>query len=118
MQRYRQTMLVDLLINLTDEPISVYEESSGDICKFMPCGADFELPQNPVDPRSERFAVCYIVSEDKLREIELFGRQVDDIALVYGKSQGRNGREMSYLMWAADRSICVRLRCGVRTRAS
>lgn len=116
MQRYRDTKLVDLLVNLTNEPISIYEESSGNIYSLIPCGDGIELSSIPVDFGEDGFVIFYIVDEDELEKVKLSGRQIDDIALVREKSQGRNGREISYLMWAADRNMCVRLRYGVRTR--
>jgi len=107
MQNYRHTILSRDFMNLTDERICLYEESSGRIIAFDPIHC--VLP-----PFSEVYAFeqppqYYIVDEAKLDEIRNSGRPLEDVAVLKSKSYGRHGAPIGYLVWARNPDIRIKL---------
>ena len=98
---------VDRLVNMTGDKIRVYEWSSGDIKKFYP--VNIKLPETPIYmPEHENYPVFFVLEEDEIKELKN-RRTLDDIAVISNRSIGRNGKEISYLVWAKDMSTHVHL---------
>lgn len=112
MRDYSHIRLTDSIINLTGKKISMYEESNGRIYRFEP--SKEELPAAPICRKPFDDVVHYVVDHDKLEELMESGRELDDIAFVYGVGIGRHEVEISTLHWAKDPSIPVWLHHGVR----
>ncbi|MBQ2660634.1 hypothetical protein IJF93_00980 [Candidatus Saccharibacteria bacterium] len=102
MQDYQLDRLTNKLINLTDEPVCVYDETSGAIVEFAP-------------DDNESCALCgstiahYVVTEEMFNPDKCSGCCLKNFAIVVGRSHGRNGVMISRLVWAEDLKKTVRL---------
>ena len=104
LQDYTSTRLTDYLINLTTEPVSVYEESSGAIKTYPPQ----HLPLPPFRlKRTNEGIFHYIVSGKMLRRAKRERRPLDDLAVVSDSCHGRGGIAISRLTWGLDSDIKV-----------
>lgn len=108
MQKYRNIRLARRVYNLTDDVINLYEEHTGKIEKLWPHNGF--LPDMPAD-QDEYWAhqVYYVVSKEKIRMLKKAGRKLDDVAIVSYQSPGRHEKMISYLVWARDMTIAIRL---------
>ena len=102
----KMVRLTEILVNLTDFPINMYVEGDGSIRSFAPHRLDFRLPSSPERTKSVR--IYYAVDADTLSWIKRSGRPLDDIALVVGKSRGRDDTEITSLVWAENFDIMIR----------
>ena len=101
MQNYSKSRLTDILINLTGEPVSVYEESTGKIRTYYP--QKIELPTAP--RKDDQGPIThYLVTDERLRKIR-GKRKLSDIAIIKNQSPGRNGKIISSLAWGKDPTI-------------
>ena len=100
----------DAVINLTDSPISMYLESVGSIWTFAPQRLDFKLPSRPESMGC--VTVYYVVDADTLVWLRRSGRSLSDIALVVSRGMGRDGKEISHLVWAENMCMTVRFSGG------
>lgn len=96
MRDYSYTHCVNYLVNLTSEPVSVYEETTGVIRTFPP--QHISLPYCPDRSRH----MCYIVSPEFLRYLTKHHRSLDDLAIVKHTDCGRGGALLSRLVWGKD----------------
>lgn len=107
MRDYSNYRLSDQLINLTNQIVCVYEESTGEIVKFIPPNNQ-KLPEQPShEPGSP--IVHYILEEDDAIKLAHTGRPLDDIAVVYGVNYGRDDIKITYLYWGKnpDARVCL-----------
>ncbi len=106
-KRYFNTRLTNSIVNLTDEAISLYEETSGKIKTFHP--AKEEMPGKSVFFENGAPAFYYVVNQEKLDEIKQSCRRLDDVAVIDHFSVGRNNRAIVYLNWAKCPKVKIRL---------
>ena len=95
--RYAKSRLTDYLINLTGEPISIYQESSGDIVTFSPQKQSLPAPSTG----KTELVFHYVISQEQLEKIK-GKRDLADIAIVRSNFHGRDNRIISELLWAND----------------
>lgn len=100
MHDYSKALLTDYFINLTSDPVSVYEESSGIIRTYYPQKG--ELPPKPQHLSVGRpFRIYYIVAKETLDRLR-GKRSLSDLALIKDESIGRSKKLISHLVWAED----------------
>ena len=104
LQDYTTTRLSDYLINLTAEPVSVYEESSGAIRTYPP--QHLPLPSFRHQKVNEMI-FHYIVSRRTLRKAQQEQRPLDDLVVVSDSSYGRGGVLISRLIWGTNFGVKV-----------
>jgi len=95
----RDTQVVSYLINMTDEPISLYDECTGDIVVFTPD------PRRLCKIRNEKDfpeGACYVFASDEDDGFEWFLRHYDDVALICGVDNGRGGAKITKLAPARE----------------
>lgn len=93
------------IVNLTGRDIRVYEDFSGCIWKFPS-----EESSMPSAFYSHDEGTYYVVDRRLLDILVRCGRPLDDIAIIKHKGVGRKGKIVSYLVWAEDEDVPVRLR--------
>lgn len=99
---------VNSLVNMTDDKIRMYEWSSGEIKKFYP--AHIELPETPIFVLDRNnYPVFFIIKQAELDTLRKTNRTLDDIAVISSQAIGRNGKEITYLVWARDMTTRVNL---------
>ena len=115
MYNYKNTRITDDLINMTNKPVALYDDRTGEIIRFDPKSVN--LPVRPVEDLHRRKIVHYIVDEGKLRMLNALERSLDDIAIVNSKDLGRDGVEITKLVWAKNPKIPIRLMEGAHSAA-
>ena len=100
MHDYSHTRLSDNFINLTDQPVLVYEGSTGEIVEFVP-STEQELPKYSAE-QTDQPIIHYIVDKSQASRIARTGRPLDDIAVAHGKNHGRDGAIITSLFWGKD----------------
>lgn len=108
--RHRDIIFSDWLINVTNREIAVYEESSGNICRFSP-HSRMVLPDKPEE---QPIIVHYVVDEIVAEELSKLGRPLDDIAIVKQIANGRGGCLIAHLVWGRDPHRRVELKYNPR----
>ena len=105
MHDYSNCRLSDQLINLTDQILCGYEESTGEIIKFIPPNNQ-KLPEQPShEPNSP--ITHYILEKDDAIKLARTGRPLDDIAVIYDAGYGRGGIKITYLHWGNNPNVKV-----------
>ena len=100
MRDYSKFLLTDYFINLTGDPVSVYEESSGIVRTYYPQKRELPLKPQYLSVDSP-FRVYYIVTRETLNRLR-GKRSLSDLVVVEGESIGRGKRLIAHLIWAED----------------
>lgn len=108
-ERCTTTKFAKQIINLTSREIKVYEESSGNICT-LPKGGCEMLHNSFLQNDRRGVATFYVVERWRLNTVLKTGCRLDDLAIVQAQRVGRNGEIVSYLVWAKNENISIRLR--------
>ena len=103
--KYKRVRLSDMFINLTDETIHTYENTSGTIWNFVP--EPREIPLTPASLSEDKPIIHYIVNRRIVHALQAFGRPLDDIVVIDHEHRGRSEIKVSYLAWAKDPTIPV-----------
>lgn len=100
----RKVKISNNFINVTDETIYLYENTTGLIRGFPP--STDEIPETP---HFELGGVVsyYILDLDRIEKVRESGRSLADIAYIDTVSCGRNNIPISYLCWAGDSKTSV-----------
>lgn len=106
---YRDTRLAYDFVNLTGEDVRVYDAITGNVVFY---GA-YSYQKLPKEPSSESLskrdlATHYIVTMNQYQKIKASGRKMDDIAIVYSKSNGRV-ENMVILVWGKNPHVAIAL---------
>ena len=99
MRRYTNVRLAGDIVNLTNDLVNVYEESTGRIVRLSP--QKHEIPAYP-DHTVDRPIVHYILDPKFIEALEAFGRPLDDIVKIYSEQYGRGHIKIAYFAWAKD----------------
>ncbi|MBQ2695114.1 hypothetical protein IJG04_00530 [Candidatus Saccharibacteria bacterium] len=103
MQKYRQTLLAGRLINLTDKPFHIYDDTSGDIVEAKPeRGYHFS-------PEERDMTAYYVINKKMFNKIKISKCCLEKFAVIDDQSRGRNNVMIAHLVWAGDPDITVRL---------
>ena len=114
MQNFEKMKLTNDFVNLTDQPISLYDIITGEIAVFPPESREIpekirRIPETPM--------TYFVTDEEHFKKLAETGRPLDDIAYVDHKLHGRDGALISFLAWGKDPRFVVRL-CSNRHLAS
>ena len=101
----QKVMYATDLVNLTGDEIRIYEDKSGGVRKFLPVG--FKVPNSSYSHDKD---VYYVVERRMLNDYLADNRTLDDVALLSERSVGRRNKVVTYLVWAKDREVHIRLR--------
>ncbi|MBR3172697.1 hypothetical protein IKF21_02170 [Candidatus Saccharibacteria bacterium] len=105
MRNYKDTRLSDDFVNMTDRIIYMYDQVSGEIIEFAPSAQT--LPTSPVEEVPGAKIIHYIFELEDVICLEKTGRKLDDIAIIFDESYGRNSTLITYLVWGKDTQIAV-----------
>lgn len=104
MRNYSSSIITDEIVNLTESTISMYEESTGTIYKFSPISTE-EAVFKDLDPAEKQ----YVVSCDyQAEKVVACGASIDNVAILDKQATGRDGKIISYLVWAKNPRIDVK----------
>ena len=99
LSKMKNVRVVNHIINMTDEPIRMYDNSTGEIEVFYPNARRFcQSRSKCVFPQE----ACYVFTPDMIGEIESFSRDFRNVAVVISKDRGRDDVMVSTLA-TADR---------------
>ena len=94
------------LVNLTENPVYLYEEVSGNIEEFLP----MHWIANPSYDDCGHPRLYYIVDNQFLEKLRKRGRPLDDIVVIFRSGKGRDDVIVSYLESAINSKLKVRYR--------
>lgn len=106
MLKVKNIIFTNEIINLTDKPFRMYEESTGMIPRLMPSSE--KLPDKPL-PSAKCPSKYYVCEEDVIANLKASGRSLADIAYIRSSGWGRHNIEVSYIVSAEDEKTTIRL---------
>lgn len=98
----------NMLINMTEKVINVYDGYSGDIITLNPKMK--KLPEEP-NSKDSLLETFYILKKETVDKLTKLGRSLDDIAVIRSTGIGRDEIEITYFSWGGDIRKEVRLYC-------
>lgn len=107
-RRYQNIRMANKIVNLTGHEIDMYDEHTGEFLSFLPIDAR-TLRASFLDFGGMEDGTYYVVEHDMAKEIRKNGRALDDVAVVGSESVGRKNRIITYLVWAKDKKVSVRV---------
>lgn len=117
MGRYKNVRLTDNIVNLTNEPIALYEDTTGEIKSFEPIKTEPKNENLPEIFNDDNESITYYVVEDEtLGLLKKFGCRLENIAIIDCSSRGRDDITVVRLVWAENPKVRVRLYEGAGER--
>lgn len=87
--------VVNQVVNMTNEPIRLYEDQTGEIMTFYPSMRRFcQIRNSRLFPRN----ACYVFSQDMAEDMRCFSKHFTNVAVAINRGHGRDGLDVFSLI--------------------